>query len=202
VAVLSGVDVTGTHADSVPARRIRAVEQLLERAGIVSETELDEFLDRLPATSSPTNGARIVAKAWTDPAFRRRLLEDANGAIADLGYTAGGPSVVLRAIENTDEVHNVVVCTLCSCYPLALLGPSPSWYKSEAYRSRVVREPRGVLAEFDFDIPEDVIINVWDANSETRYLVIPKRPTGTEHLDEEELTKLVTRRGLIGTAPV
>jgi nitrile hydratase len=194
--------MTGTHADSVRARRVRAVEQLLEDVGVLSGTELDDFLDRLPATSSPANGARIVAKAWVDPEFRHRLVRDANHAIAELGYSAGGPSVVLRAVENTDEVHNVVVCTLCSCYPLALLGPSPSWYKSEAYRSRVVRDPRGVLAEFDFDLPTDVTINVWDANAETRYLVVPKRPPGTEHHSEEELAELVTRRGLIGTAPL
>jgi nitrile hydratase len=194
--------MTGAHDDSVPARRARAVEQLLEDAGVLSGTELDDFLDRLPATSSTANGARIVAKAWVDPAFRHRLLEDANGAIAEFGYAAGGPSVVLRAVENTDQIHNVVVCTLCSCYPLALLGPSPAWYKSEAYRSRVVRDPRGVLAEFNFDVPEDVTINVWDANSETRYLVIPRRPPATEELGEDDLAKLVTRRGLIGTAPL
>jgi nitrile hydratase subunit alpha len=196
--------MTGIHSDDAgsPARRVRAVEQLLENAGVLTGTELDEFLDRLPATSSPANGARIVARAWTDLTFRRRLLDDANSAIGELGYSGGGPSVVLRIVENTDEIHNVVVCTLCSCYPLALLGPSPSWYKSEAYRSRVVRDPRGVLAEFNFDVPDDVTINVWDANAETRYLVIPKRPPGTERLTEEELAKLVSRRGLIGTAPV
>ena len=194
--------MTGTHADGVPARRVRAVEQLLEDAGVLSGTELDDFLDRLPATSSPANGARIVAKAWLDPEFRHRLLHDANGAISELGYSGGGPTVVLRAVENTDEIHNVVVCTLCSCYPLALLGPSPSWYKSEAYRSRVVRDPRGVLAEFGFDVSDDLTVNVWDANAETRYLVIPQRPPGTEHLGEQELAELVTRRGLIGTAPV
>jgi nitrile hydratase len=194
--------MSDTHADSAPARRVRAIEQLLEDAGVLTGGELDEFIDRLPATSCPANGARIVAKAWTDPAFRRRLLDDANGVIRELGYTGGGPSVVLRAVQNTDNVHNVVVCTLCSCYPLALLGPSPSWYKSEAYRSRVVRDPRGVLAEFDYDVPTNVTINVWDANTDTRYLVIPKRPPNTEHLDEEALANLVTRRGLIGTAPL
>ena len=195
--------MSDNHADTAPARRVRAIEQLLEDAGVVTGRELDEFLDRLPATSALANGARIVAKAWTDPAFRRRLIDDANGAIRELGYPAGGgPSVVLRAIENTDNLHNVVVCTLCSCYPLALLGPSPSWYKSEAYRSRVVRDPRSVLAEFDYHVPPNVTINVWDANTETRYLVIPKRPPNTEHLDEEALANLVTRRGLIGTAPL
>jgi len=196
--------VSGDHVDEAgsPARRARAIEQLLEGVGVVSGVELDEFLDRLPATSSPANGTRIVARAWTDPAFRRRLLDDANSAIRELGYSGDGPSVVLRVVENTDEIHNVVVCTLCSCYPLALLGPSPSWYKSEAYRSRVVRDPRGVLAEFNFDVSPDLAIRVWDANADTRYLVIPKRPSGTEHLSEDDLAKIVTRRGLIGTAPL
>ena len=193
------------HDDTAasPAHRVRVVEQLLEDAGVVTGAELDEFLDRLPATSSPANGARIVARAWTDPAFRRRLLDDGNAAIAELGFAVGGgPAVVLRAVKNTESDHNVIVCTLCSCYPLALLGPSPSWYKSEAYRSRVVRDPRGVLAEFGFFPPDDVSIKVWDANAETRYLVIPRRPAGTDGLDEAALAGLVTRRGLIGTAPV
>jgi nitrile hydratase len=196
--------VSGDHVDEVgsPARRVRAVEQLLEDIGVVTGVELDDFLNRLDATSSPVNGARIVARAWTDPAFRRRLLDDGNRAMSELRFSAEGPSVVLRVVENTDDIHNVVVCTLCSCYPLALLGPSPSWYKSEAYRSRVVRDPRGVLAEFGYDVPRDVTINVWDANAETRYLVIPTRPSDTEHLGEEDLAKLVTRRGLIGTAAV
>ena len=196
--------MTGHHDDDEhsPARRARAVEQLLEDNGVLTGAELDEFLDRLPATSSPANGARIVARAWTDPTFRQRLLDDANGAIGELGYPRDGPSVVFRVVENTNEIHNVVVCTLCSCYPLALLGPSPSWYRSEAYRARVVRDPRGVLAEFEFDVAGDVTINVWDANAETRYLVIPQRPAGTDHLDEDDLARLVTRRGLIGTARV
>ena len=193
------------HDDTAasPAHRVRVVEQLLEDAGVVTGAELDEFLDRLPATSSPANGARVVARAWVDPAFRRRLLDDGNAAIAEFGFTVGGgPAVVLRVVENTESDHNVIVCTLCSCYPLALLGPSPSWYKSEAYRSRVVRDPRGVLAEFGFFPPEDLSIRVWDANAETRYLVIPRRPAGTDGLDEAALAGLVTRRGLIGTAPV
>jgi nitrile hydratase len=194
-----------SHADDTasPAPRVRALEQLLEDAGVVTGAELDAFLDRLPATSSPANGARIVARAWTDAGFRERLLADANAAIAELGYRFGdGPQVVLRVVANTDRVQNVIVCTLCSCYPIGLLGPSPSWYKSEAYRSRVVRDPRGVLAEFGFFPPEDVTINVWDSNAETRYLVVPRRPVGTEDLGEEALAALVTRRGLIGTAPV
>lgn len=194
-----------THAEdhTSPARRIRVLEQLLEDTGVVTGAELDAFLDRLTARSSPANGGHIVARAWTDPAFQQRLLDDANAAIAELEYSiGGGPTVVLRVVENTEQVHNVVVCTLCSCYPLALLGPSPSWYKSEAYRSRIVRDPRGVLAEFGFFPPDHVAINVWDANAETRYLVLPRRPSGTEDLVEADLARLVTRRGLIGTAAV
>ncbi len=197
--------MTHAHADELdsPAQRGRVLERLLEEAGVVTGAELDAFLDRLPATSSPANGARAVARAWCDDAFRRRLLEDGTAAVAELGYSAaGGPDVVLRVVENTESVHNVVVCTLCSCYPLALLGPSPSWYKSAAYRARVVRDPGGVLAEFGFYPDERVTINVWDANAQTRYLVLPRRPAGTQTLSEQQLAELVTRRGLIGTAAV
>jgi nitrile hydratase len=197
--------VSHVHTDEPdsPAHRGRVLERLLEEAGVVTGAELDAFLDRLPATSSPANGARIVARAWSDDEFRQRLLDDGAAAIAELGYSVGGgPAVVLRVVENTEQVHNVVVCTLCSCYPLALLGPSPSWYKSDAYRARVVRDPRGVLAEFGYFPNEHVTINVLDANAETRYLVLPRRPAGTDGLSEEGLAKLVTRRGLIGTAAV
>jgi nitrile hydratase len=193
-----------THADDEdsPAHRVRVLEQLLEEAGVVTGEELDALLDRLPATSSLANGGRVVARAWTDEAFKRRLLEDSNSAVGEFGFSGGGPSVVLRVVENTEQIHNLVVCTLCSCYPLALLGPSPSWYKSEAYRSRVVRDPRGVLAEFGFFLPDDVTIRVWDANAETRYLVLPVRPSRTKGLSEADLAGIVTRRGLIGTAAV
>jgi nitrile hydratase len=186
-----------------PAHRGRVLERLLERAGVVTGAELDAMLDRLPRTSSPANGGRVVARAWSDDGFRRRLLADGTAAIAELGFGAGeGLSVVLRVVENTEHVHNVIVCTLCSCYPLALLGPSPSWYKSDAYRARVVRDPRGVLAEFGFFPDEHTRVDVSDANAETRYLVLPRRPAGSEDLSEDELAKLVTRRGLIGTAAV
>jgi nitrile hydratase len=154
------------------------------------------------ASSEPTRGARVVARAWHDPVFRDRLLRDGNAAIAELGYSMvhGSNEPVLRAVENTSDVHNVIVCTLCSCYPIALLGPSPSWYRSEAYRSRIVREPAEVLGELGFDVPQGVSIRVWDASAETRYLVVPQRPGGTDGLGEQELAGFVSRRGMIGTA--
>lgn len=191
------------HSDAAPAALARRLETLLEERGIVDGSELDHILDRYLATASPANGARLVARAWSDERFRERLLSDANSAVAELGYTAGGlQPQVLRAVANTADVHNVVVCTLCSCYPIGLLGPSPSWYKSEAYRSRVVREPRAVLAEFGLHLPHDTEIRVWDASAETRYLVVPRRPAGTDELGEDELAALVTRNGMIGTAAV
>ncbi len=155
------------------------------------------------AKARPENGYRIVARAWTDSGFKRRLLEDANSAVAELGIDLSHwAPVKLRVVENTSSVHNVIVCTLCSCYPIALLGPSPSWYKSEAYRARAVREPRAVLREFGVDLPEDVQVVVWDSTAEARYLVLPQRPAQTGQLDESQLAALVTRNGLIGTALV
>lgn len=195
------------HAEDVadgPAARARRLEERLEAAALVTGDELDAILDRYLSTAKPANGARVVAHAWVDPAFRDRLLDDANAAIEELGFSMGGglQRQLLRVVENTSAVHNVVVCTLCSCYPIALLGPSPSWYRSEAYRSRVVRDPRGVLGEFGLVLPEETELRVWDASAETRYLVLPRRPPGTGDLDEEALTGLVTRRGMIGTAAV
>ena len=191
------------HHDAGPAAAARRLETLLEDRGVVDGARLDRILDRYLATASPANGKRIVARAWVDPAFRERLLADGNAAVAELGYRAGGMQPqVLRVVANSDTVHNVVVCTLCSCYPIGLLGPSPSWYKSEAYRSRVVREPRAVLAEFGLVLGDEVAIRVWDASAETRYMVLPRRPDGTADLDEAELVALVTRNGLIGTAAV
>jgi nitrile hydratase len=143
----------------------------------------------------------VVARAWTDEAYRERLLTDGTAAVQELGFMDGSFQR-LRVVENTDATHNVVVCTLCSCYPLALLGPSPGWYKSEAYRSRVVREPRSVLAEFGLQLPPTTDITVWDSSAETRYMVLPRRPAGTESLTEDELAALVTRNALIGTAAV
>jgi nitrile hydratase len=196
--------VTHTHAHSdtpdSPAHRGRVLERLLEEAGVVTGAELDEFLDRLPTTSSPANGAKLVARAWCDDTFKDRLLAGGAAVIREMGYLVDAP--IMRVVENTEDVHNVIVCTLCSCYPLSLLGPSPSWYKSNAYRARTVRDPRGVLAEFGFFPDEHVRIDVWDSNAETRYHVLPRRPAGTDGLSEEELAQLVTRRGLIGTAAV
>ncbi|MEV3911745.1 MULTISPECIES: nitrile hydratase subunit alpha [Streptomyces] len=189
------------HTDATTARRVRRLETLLEEKGLITGERLDEAIDAFLAESSPANGARVVARAWTDDAYRARLLADGTAAVQELGHMEGSYQR-LRVVENTESVHNVIVCTLCSCYPLRLLGPSPSWYKSEAYRSRVVREPRAVLREFGLTLPDSVDIVVWDSSAETRYMVLPRRPQATEGLDEEELAALVTRNALIGTAAV
>ncbi|MEV1020846.1 nitrile hydratase subunit alpha [Streptomyces sp. NPDC050264] len=193
--------MSGDHDDAVISRRVRLLETLLEERGIVGGDTVDEVIDGFLAGASPVNGAKVVARAWTDPAFKARLLADGAAAVGELGFAAGGVQQQrLRVAENTESVHNVIVCTLCSCYPLRLLGPSPGWYKSEAYRSRVVRDPRGVLAEFGVALPRDVRVTVWDSSAETRYMVLPRRPEGSGALGEEELAALVTRNGLIGTA--
>ena len=198
--------MSGDHSGSgaVIAARVRHVEALLESRGLVDPKELDRALEAFLAKSSPANGARVVARAWTDDGFRARLLADANAALPELGLSMGGglQEQQLIVAENTPTQHNVVVCTLCSCYPIALLGPSPTWYKSEAYRSRVVREPRSVLQEFGFELDPDVEITVWDASAESRYMVLPRRPEGTDDLDETALAALVTRDGMLGVAPV
>jgi nitrile hydratase len=193
-----------THDDGPLAARVRHVETLLEERGWLADGELDERIDAFAAGGSPANGAAIVARAWVDPGFRERLLADASTAIEELGMSmaAGLQVQPLVAVANTADEHHVVVCTLCSCYPVSLLGPSPTWYKSEAYRSRVVRDPRGVLREFGLELPDAVRITVWDASAETRYMVVPRRPEGTDGLSEQELAGLVTRKGLIGTAAV
>ena len=188
------------HDDLPVAARARRLEERLIAAGLASDEEIDEFLTRLYATASPVNGARMAARAWTDPAYRERLLSDGSAAAADLGFT--GLGYALRVVANTETTHNVIVCTLCSCYPVSLLGPSPGWYKSFAYRSRTVREPRAVLAEFGLVLPGEVRISVWDSTSEARYMVLPARPAGTEGLPADKLAALVTRNGLIGTALV
>ncbi|MGR8010276.1 nitrile hydratase subunit alpha [Streptomyces hypolithicus] len=193
--------MTGTHSDALISRQVRRLETLLEQRGVVTATAVDEAIDAFLTGASVAGGARVVARAWADPGFRERLLSDATTAVTELGLSAGGVQPQrLRVVENTDDTHNVVVCTLCSCYPVRLLGPSPGWYKSEAYRSRVVREPRAVLAEFGLILPADVAVTVWDSTSETRYMVLPRRPAGTEALDEAALTARVTRNALIGTA--
>jgi nitrile hydratase subunit alpha len=196
--------MSGDHTGSVISARVRHVEALLERRGLLDDGEIDGRIDEFLAGGSPANGARITARAWVDPGFSERLLADANSAIREVGLSmAGGlQEQRLKVVANTPQEHNVVVCTLCSCYPIALLGPSPSWYKSEAYRSRVVRDPRGVLREFGLELPEQTRISVWDASAESRYMVVPRRPEGTEGLSEEQLAALVTRKGLIGTATV
>jgi nitrile hydratase len=188
------------HDDLPAAARTRQLEERLIAAGLTSDDEIDEFLTRLYASASPVNGARMAAWAWTDPRYRHLLLSDGNAAAAQAGFD--GLSYQLRVVANTDQIHNVIVCTLCSCYPVSLLGPSPGWYKSFPYRSRTVREPRAVLAEFGVTLPGTVLISVWDSTSEARYMVLPARPAGTDALDAEQLTALVTRNGLIGTALV
>ncbi len=197
--------MSGHHGSAgAIAARVRHVEALLEQRGLVDAKELDRALEAFLARASPASGARVVARAWSDDGFRRRLLADANAALPEVGLSMGGglQEQRLKVVENTEREHHVVVCTLCSCYPIALLGPSPTWYKSEAYRSRVVRDPRGVLAEFGFQPDPEVRLTVWDASAESRYMVLPRRPAGTDGLDEQQLTGLVTRNGLLGVAAV
>src|ERR1043165_3144126 len=159
--------MSGNHDDAVISRQVRLLESLLEDKGIVGGDTVDEVIDGFLSGASPVNGAKAVARAWVDPAFRTRPLADGPAAVAELGFT-GQAGQRLRVTENTETVHNMIVCTLCSCYPLRLLGPSPGWYKSEAYRSRVVREPRAVLGEFGVNLPDDVKVTVWDSSAETR----------------------------------
>ena len=187
------------HDDGALAARTRHVEALLEARGLLDAAELDRALEAFLGRASPANGARIAARAWVDDGFRERLLADGNAAIEELGLSMGGgiQPQRLKVVANSETEHNVIVCTLCSCYPIALLGPSPTWYKSEAYRSRVVRDPRSVLADFGTVLPDDVHITVWDASAETRYMVLPRKPA---ERPEDELAGLVTRNGLIGTA--
>jgi nitrile hydratase len=181
--------------------RVRALETVLTQKGYIDPAALDVLIDTYQTRIGPRNGARVVARAWTDPAFRRWLFEDATAAIASLGY-AGRQGEHMIALENTPERHNLVVCTLCSCYPWPVLGLPPVWYKSAPYRSRAVKDPRGVLADFGTRLPASTEIRVWDSTAEVRYLVIPLRPPGTEALGEDELAALVTRDSMIGTALV
>ena len=184
--------------EPLAAARARAFEALLVEKGVVSREDVRRGIDWL-VSRSPADGARLVARAWVDPQFKERLLLDARAAALELGLDPG-PSPVVEAVENTESVHNMVVCTLCSCYPRALLGPPPDWYKSFPYRSRAVSDPRGVLHEFGLDLDDDVEVRVHDSTADIRYVVIPRRPEATDSLSEEELAALVTRDSMIGVA--
>lgn len=187
------------HDPSSPAIRVEALEDLLVERGIVDRGRVDDVIERYENDVGPLAGAQVVARAWTDPAFRERLLTDADAAIAEMGIK--GPEIDhLEVKANTPDVHNVVVCTLCSCYPWALLGLPPNWYKSPEYRSQIVREPRRVLAEMGLTLPADTHVNVWDSSSETRFLVLPERPASAENLSADELAALVTRDSMIGVS--
>ena len=177
--------------------RVKALESLLTEKGLVDPKALDILIDTYETKVGPRNGARVVARAWVDDAYRQRLLDDATAAIAEFGFM-GRQSEHMVLVENTDRLHNMVVCTLCSCYPWAVLGLPPVWYKSAPYRSRAVMDPRGVLREFGVELDEDVAIRVWDSTAEIRYLVLPQRPAGTEGMDEEALAELVTRDAMVG----
>jgi nitrile hydratase subunit alpha len=181
-----------------PALRVKALETILTERGLIDPAALDEIIDTYQNRIGPQNGARVVARAWIDPVFKAALLGDATAVVADLGFFGRqGEHVV--AVENTTRIHNMVVCTLCSCYPWPLLGIPPGWYKSDAYRSRVVREPRAVLADFGVTLAQGTAVKVWDSTAEVRYLVIPMRPEGSEGMDESALATLVTRDSMIGT---
>jgi nitrile hydratase len=183
------------------ALRVKALEELLVEQGLVDPAALDRIVEAYETRIGPRNGARVVAHAWVDPAYRTRLLTDATAAIAELGY-GGLQGENMVVVENTPRRHNLLVCTLCSCYPWPVLGLPPAWYKSAAYRSRAVKDPRGVLADFGVTLPADVELRVWDSSAELRYMVLPLQPKGTESLSEEALAGLVTRDGMIGTALV
>lgn len=192
-------DGHGQEPPSETELRVKALESLLVEKGLVDPAALDAIIETYEHKVGPRNGARVVARAWMDPEYRERLLRDATAAIAELGF-GGRQGEHMIAVENTPTVHNLVVCTLCSCYPWPVLGLPPVWYKSAPYRSRAVIDPRGVLAEFGLVLSDDVEIRVWDSTAETRYLVLPQRPAGTEHLSEDELAALASRDAMIGTA--
>ncbi|WP_313688856.1 nitrile hydratase subunit alpha [Pantoea sp.] len=187
-----------TTPPNIPTLRIKAIQSLLIEKGYIQADAVDEIIDIFEHRFGPKNGAKVVAKAWTDPDYKQRLLTDATAAIAELGFT-GLEGAHMYVAENTADVHNMVVCTLCSCYPWPTLGLPPTWYKAPQYRSRAVIEPRSVLAEFGVTLPASVEIRVWDSNAEIRYMVLPQRPSGSEHLTEAELAELVTRNAMIGT---
>ncbi|MCH1559439.1 MAG: nitrile hydratase subunit alpha [Alphaproteobacteria bacterium] len=191
-------DHAHSHLPSDPELRVKAIETLLLSKGLIDPNTLDELIDTYENNIGPQNGAKVVAKAWVDNDYKKRLLEDATSAIRELSYQ-GRQGENMVVVENTPEIHNVVVCTLCSCYPWPVLGIPPTWYKSDEYRSRAVREPRKVLSEFGLNIDSKVQIKVWDSTAELRYLVLPMRPIGSENMSEAELAKLVTRNSMIGT---
>jgi nitrile hydratase len=194
-------DGEGQDPPSDMTLRVKALESLLVEKGIVDPAALDAIIDTYEHKVGPRNGAHVVARAWSDPSYKMRLLQDATAAIAELGY-GGRQGEHMIVVENTPKVHNLVVCTLCSCYPWPVLGLPPVWYKSAPYRSRAVIDPKGVLAEFGLVLPDDVEIRVWDSTAEIRYLVLPERPAGTEALGEDALAELVTRDSMIGVACV
>jgi nitrile hydratase len=187
-----------SHLPSESALRIKALETLLVDKGLVNPQTIDAWIEAYTDEIGPKRGARIVAKAWCDPAYKQRLLTDAPAAIDELAYL-GKATGHLKVIENTDKVHNLVVCTLCSCYPFSILGIAPAWYKAAAYRSRAVRDPRGVLTEFGVEVDDDIEVRVWDSTAELRYMVLPQRPPGTQSMSEDELAERVSRNSMIGT---
>jgi nitrile hydratase len=187
-----------SHLPSESALRVKALETLLVDKQLVDPRTIDAWIEAYTEEIGPKRGAKVVARAWADPAFKRRLMADAPAAIDELGYL-GNATAHLKVVENTDSIHNLVVCTLCSCYPFSILGVAPAWYKAAAYRSRAVRDPRGVLAEFGVSLDDNFEVRVWDSTAELRYLVLPQRPAGSEDMNEEELAGLVTRNSMIGT---
>ncbi len=188
------------ESESDVALRVKALESLLTSKGLLDSQALDMLVDTYENRVGPRNGAKVVARAWTDPGFKKRLLEDATAAVNELGFPPGPEGINLIVIENAPKVHNMVVCTLCSCYPWSVLGLPPVWYKSTAYRARSVSDPRGVISEFGTELDDDVEIRVWDSSAEVRYLVLPERPAGTEGMSEAELAEIVTRDSMIGVA--
>ncbi|MCY3878546.1 MAG: nitrile hydratase subunit alpha [Rhodobacteraceae bacterium] len=188
-----------SHLPPDPALRVMALETLLVRKGLIDPSALDEIADHYANRVGPRNGAIVVAKSWLDPSFRESLLRDATGTVSSLGFT-GRQGEHIVAVENTPDIHNIVVCTLCSCYPWTLLGLPPAWYKSDAYRSRTIREPRSVLAEFGVNLLQSQKVRVWDSTAEVRYLVVPMRPDGTEGMTEDQLAGIIARDCMIGTA--
>ncbi len=196
--------MSGNHHnadESGPAARVKALEAILTEKGLLDPSALDAIVDAYETRVGPRNGARVVARAWTDPEYRKRLMANATAAVGELGF-AGPEGDHLVAVENTDRIHNLVVCTLCSCYPWPVLGLPPVWYKSFAYRSRAVSDPRGVLKDFGLELGAEVEVRVWDSSAEIRYLVIPQRPNGTDRMSEDELAAIVTRDSMVGVEKI